>query len=361
MTRLPPSARRSLHSALRDYRGGESSLEQFAAKKAVVLAFIGCECPVARLYGPRLAQLAKDYEGKGVQFLGIDANQQDGVSQIARFAKDSGVEFPILKDVNNVLADQLGVERTTEVLVLDAERQVRYRGRIDDQYNVGISRTKTTQNDLSRALDELLAGKPISQPTTPAVGCFIGRVHKPAATGAVTFAKDVAPIFNKHCVECHRPGEIGPFSLTSYEEAIGWADTIDEVVRQGRMPPWHADPKFGHFANDIRLSVDEKKTIADWIAAGTPEGDPRDAPTAPTFAAGWRIPKPDVVLHDSQAFQGEGDRNDRLPVLRHRYRLHGRQMDPGRRGETELPGRRPSRCSSSHSRPASRWFSILVP
>ena len=92
---------------------------------------------------------AKDYEGKGVQFLGIDANQQDGVSQIARFAKDAGVEFPILKDVNNVLADQLGVERTTEVLVLDAERQIRYRGRIDDQYNVGISRTKTTQNDLS--------------------------------------------------------------------------------------------------------------------------------------------------------------------------------------------------------------------
>ena len=107
---------------LRDYRGAETSLEQFAAKKAVVLAFVGCECPVARLYGPRLAKLAKDYEGKGVQFLGIDANQQDGVSQIARFAKDAGVEFPILKDVNNVLADQLGVQRTTEVLVLDAER-----------------------------------------------------------------------------------------------------------------------------------------------------------------------------------------------------------------------------------------------
>ena len=107
---------------LRDYRGAETSLEQFAAKKAVVLAFVGCECPVAKLYGPRLAKLAKDYEARGVQFLGIDANQQDGVSQIARFAKDAGVEFPILKDVNNVLADQLGVQRTTEVLVLDADR-----------------------------------------------------------------------------------------------------------------------------------------------------------------------------------------------------------------------------------------------
>ncbi len=281
---------------LRDFRGAESSLEQFAAKKAVVLAFVGCECPVAKLYGPRLATLAKAYEAQGVQFLGIDANQQDGVSQIARFARDSGIAFPILKDVNNVLADQLGVERTTEVVVLDGERTIRYRGRIDDQYNVGISRTTTTQNDLSAALDELLAGKPISKPATPAVGCFIGRVRKSPATGTVTFAKDVARILNTHCVECHRPGQIGPFSLTSYEDAIGWADTIDEVVRQGRMPPWHADPRYGHFANDSRLTALEKKTIADWVQAGTPEGDPKDAPPAPVFAEGWRIPKPDVVF-----------------------------------------------------------------
>ena len=187
--------------------------------------------------------------------------------------------------------------------MLDGERAIRYHGRIDDQYNVGISRTKTTQNDLSAALDELLAGKPISKPTTTAVGCFIGKVRKPAATGTVTFAKDVARIFNKRCVECHRPGEIGPFSLTSYEEAIGWADTIDEVVREGRMPPWHADPKYGHFANDGRLTAEEKKTIALWVKAGTPEGDPKDTPAAPTFAEGWRIPKPDVVLTIPKPFK----------------------------------------------------------
>ena len=301
--KAPVNGEKVASFTLRDYRGAETSLEQFASKKAVVLAFVGCECPVARLYGPRLAKLAKDYESRGVQFLGIDANQQDGISQIARFAKDAGVEFPILKDVNNLLADQLGVERTTEVLVLDADRIIRYRGRVDDQYNVGISRTKSKQNDLSDALDEMLAGKPVSRPTTAALGCFIGKVHKPAAEGTVTYAKDVAPIFNKHCVECHHPGEIGPFSLTSYEEAIGWADTIDEVVRQGRMPPWHADPKYGHFANDSRLNTAEKKTIADWIQAGTPEGDPKDLPAPPVFADGWRIPKPDLVLTIPKTFK----------------------------------------------------------
>ena len=176
------------------------------------------------------------------------------------------------------------------------------------------------------------------------MGCFIGRVHKPAATGTVTFAKDVARILNKHCVECHRPGEIGPFSLTSYDEAVGWADTIDEVVRQGRMPPWHADPKYGHFANDSRLSAEEKKTIADWIQAGTPEGDPKDSPRGPKFCRRLAHSEAGRRLHDSQALQSEGDRHDRLPVFCHRYRFHGGQMDSGGRGETELSSRRPSRA-----------------
>ncbi len=288
---------------LRDYRGAERSLDDFASKKAIVLAFVGCDCPVAKQYGPRLASLAKDFEAKGIAFVAIDSNQQDSPTDLARYSKDSGIEFPILKDVNNVLADQLGVQRVSEVFVLDPERVIRYRGRIDDQYNVGISRPKPKRNDLAEALTELLAGKAISQPTTPAVGCFVGRVHKPAVNGAVTYAKDIAPIINKHCLECHRPGEIGPFSMTSYEDVVGWADTIDEVVRQGRMPPWHANPKYGKFANDCRLSEGDKKLIADWVQAGTPEGDKKDLPAAPAFAEGWRIPKPDVVFTVPKPFK----------------------------------------------------------
>ena len=137
----------------------------------------------------------------------------------------------------------------------------------------------------------MLAGKPISQPTTPAVGCFVGRVHKPAAQGAVTYTKDIARILNNRCASCHRPGEIGPFSLTSYDEVIGWADTIDEVVKQGRMPPWHADPHFGQFSNDSRLTETEKKLIADWIQAGTPQGDPRSTQAA-GVCEGCRVPSP---------------------------------------------------------------------
>lgn len=288
---------------IREVRGAERSLGDFADKKVVVLAFLGCDCPLAKLYAPRLASMSREFEKKGVVFLAVNSNQQDSPSDIARYAKDSGIEFPILKDVNNVLADKLGVQRTPEMLVLDGDRVVRYRGRVDDQYNIGIARAKATQNYLRDAIEELLAGKNVSKPNVPAIGCLIGKVHKPAESGKVTYTKHIASILNNRCVECHRAGQIGPFSLTSYEETVGWADMIDEVVQQSRMPPWHADPKYGHFRNEARLSDAEKKLISDWAHDGAPRGDTSDMPPTPTFSEGWRIPKPDVVLTVSRPFK----------------------------------------------------------
>ena len=84
--------------------------------------------------------------------------------------------------------------------------------------------------------------------------------------------------------------------MTNYDEVIGWADTIDEVVKQGRMPPWHADPRFGHFVNDIRLTDVDKKLIADWVQAGTPQGDPMDLPKPPEV-----VPPPAAVCRRSPA------------------------------------------------------------
>jgi peroxiredoxin len=281
---------------LRDYRGAERSLKDFADRKLIVLAFMGSECPVAKVYGPRLAQLSKEFEAKGVAFLGINANQQDSISSIAEYAKLNGITFPILKDVGNHLADQLGAVRTPEVFVLDGERAVRYWGRIDDQYGVGYTRPKIGRRDLALALEELLAGKPVSQPTTTAPGCFIGRVQPEAGKGSVTYCKHIAPILLNRCVECHHPGEIGPFSLTNYEEVIGWTETIREVIEQQRMPPWHADPKYGQFANDSRLPEAERRLILEWIENGTPQGDLKDLPKPVVYTHGWRIPKPDVVV-----------------------------------------------------------------
>lgn len=117
-----------------------------------------------------------------------------------------------------------------------------------------------------------------------------------SAQTAPTFSRDVAPIFFEHCTACHRPGEVAPMSLLTYKDARPWARSIATQVAKGAMPPWHADPSIGHFANARRLSDTQKATIARWVDAGAPEGDPKDLPQAPAYPPGWNIGVPDAVV-----------------------------------------------------------------
>jgi peroxiredoxin len=283
---------------LKDYRGKSVSLADFGDQKAVVLVFLGTECPLAKLYGPRLAQLAKEYESRGVAFIGVNSNTQDSITEIAAHARIHKIKFPILKDLGNKVADQLGAERTPEVFVLDDKRVVRYWGRIDDQYGVGYIRDEPKRKDLQIALDELLAGKPVSKPEIQSVGCHIGRVQTPNKDSDVTYSNQISRLLQKRCVECHREGEIAPFSLTDFDEVVGWAEMIEEVVKDQRMPPWHADPKHGNFKNDRHLLDDEKQLIYDWVANGAPEGDPSKLPPPKEYVSGWQLPKyPDRILN----------------------------------------------------------------
>ncbi len=123
----------------------------------------------------------------------------------------------------------------------------------------------------------------------------------------VTFNKDVLPIAQKNCQTCHRPGEIGPFSLLSYNDARPWAKSIKAAVVSRKMPPWFADPAYGHFANDMRLSDADIKTLTAWVDAGAPEGDPKDAPAPLTFQNGWNL-KPDLVVEMPKPFTLPGNK-----------------------------------------------------
>jgi hypothetical protein len=118
------------------------------------------------------------------------------------------------------------------------------------------------------------------------------------ATSAATvmYSKDVAPIIQKNCVVCHRPGEVAPMSFTSYKEVRPWAKAIREKVVTRAMPPWFADPAHGEFSNDPRLSQKDIDTLVAWVEGGAKEGDPNDSPPNPKFTEGWQIGKPDVVL-----------------------------------------------------------------
>jgi peroxiredoxin len=290
----------------KDVLGGTFTLSQVDSSKIVVFAFLGVDCPLAKRFTPRIVALANKYESRGVVFVAVDANRQDSVSEMAAYARRHGVKFPFLKDLRQTIADRVGATRTPQVIVLDRQHNIRYRGRVDEQFGfaptnraAGYQKTKAERNDLQLAIDELLAGKRVSVPDTEVDGCLIGRDRRPADRPSVTYAKDVAEILNKHCVACHRPNQIAPFALTSYENTVGWADMIVEVTQLNRMPPWHADPKYGDFDNDARLSNEEKKTLVRWAEAGAPEGDSKDLPLPPKFTEGWRIPEPDEIIYMS--------------------------------------------------------------
>ncbi|QDV25072.1 redoxin domain-containing protein [Aureliella helgolandensis] len=276
--------------------GKQVSLDDFASSQAVAIVFLGAECPLAKLYGPRLTDIQEQYAERGVQVLGINSNSQDSLTEVAAYVHRHEIGFPMLKDPGNRIADALGAQRTPEVFLIDHDRIVRYHGRIDDQYGVGYSKERDPKPELTLAIEALLTGQPIALAETKAVGCHIGRVKEIAATGEITFNKHIASIFNSKCMSCHRDGEIAPFTLTGYDDVLGWEDTILEVIDDNRMPPWYADPAHGTFANDARLSELERELIATWVENGMPEGDPKDLPEPPVFATGWQMEEPELVI-----------------------------------------------------------------
>src|SRR6266576_637293 len=118
-----------------------------------------------------------------------------------------------------------------------------------------------------------------------------------------TFSKDVAPILQKHCQTCHRPGEAAPFSMLTYRDTKPWASTIKMVVTQKIMPPWYADPQYGHFSNERSLSPAEIRKLVTWVNGGAQEGDPKDMPPpVKEFVEGCGIPQPDMVFQLPKPF-----------------------------------------------------------
>lgn len=280
---------------LTDFRGREWVSDDFKSKDIVAIVFFGTECPLVKLYAKRLSELQEKL-GDNVQFVGVNANRQDSMTEIAHFAKTTGVEFPLLKDPANKVADLFGAKRTPEVFVFDKQRKLRYRGRIDDQYTYGRQRPEVEREYVLDAIKKIQAGKSPQPQTTEAVGCHIGRIFTEQKSDDINYSKHISRILQNRCVSCHRPGEIAPFSLTDYDEVVGWAEMIREVVNENRMPPWHANPDHGKFANDSSMTKNERKQINAWVENGAPQGDPDDLPEPKKFAIGWQIGEPDFEV-----------------------------------------------------------------
>ena len=282
----------------KDIRALPRSLAEMGTHKAWVLVFTTTQCPLVKKTLPKVAELQRSHKDSDVQFVAINVGTDDTIREMAAQAIDLDVPFAFVKDVDHSCVRALGVQRTPEVVVLDQELHLRYRGRVDDQLRLGGSRPEPTRRDLELALAEVLSGQPVSQPETPVDGCLISPFPAPISDAmSPKFHGEVDAILFQHCTICHRPESAAPFSLLTVDDATAHAQMIAEVVRDETMPPWYASANHGTFQNDPSLTREERRTLLRWIESGCAEGDAASATTVPDPPSSeWRIGEPDLVI-----------------------------------------------------------------
>lgn len=280
----------------KDIRFLPRSLQDLGEHQAYVFVFTNTTCPIVQRSWPKLKRLDAEYRPRGVQIVSVNVGPEDEIPEIAQQGIDFGIDFPLVKDANGGCAAALGVERTPEVVVLDKEHRLRYRGRIDDQLRLGGERPGATREDLKLALEDILAGRAVGVAETPVDGCRITKAEVATSAEPVMFYEHIVPLLQQHCQECHREGGGSPFSLITLEEVASQAEMIAEVVSDRRMPPWYASRQ-QHFANERGLSRTERDQFAVWVQSGRPAGNPERAPPARAFHDGkWEIGDPDLVI-----------------------------------------------------------------
>ncbi|MCU0716320.1 MAG: redoxin family protein [Pirellula sp.] len=244
-----------------------------------VIAFTSTSCPLSKKYLPTLVDIHSDFKARGVRFVLVNCVATDRPDEmkaaLERFT--SNVEYTFDKDLK--LTNHLGATSTTDVFVLDQSNTVIYHGAIDDQYGFGYSIDTPRYTYLRDALEASLEHRPVLVSATAAPGCLLETRQTATASSEITYHNQISRLLQRHCVECHREGGVGPFALDTYEDAIAHAPMIREVVHRGIMPPWFAAPDKNHTAspwiNDRSLSVSEKQQLFAWLDNKMPAGEPK--------------------------------------------------------------------------------------
>jgi thiol-disulfide isomerase/thioredoxin len=296
--------------------------------KAVCYAFLHPTCPLAQRYAPVLAELDKEFDEQGVHFVGVVC-EFDDVDEITGYRDEYAIHFPFLTDRDFHLADALDATTTPEVVLVDAGGRIRYQGRIDDRYKVrGEKSPGTPEPDLKNAILDLLAGREVQLPVTEAVGCPLDRPEVPTTPPQphheITYAEDVLPFLHAQCQRCHSPGQAGPFTLTSYDDAVDWMEQAIEEIEARRMPPAQVESDF-ELLDTKPPTAEQLAMLREWVKTDMPAGDPAKTPKLPPLpdygAFQEDLGPPDIVLEqqsptqcDLFAGQQRGPRDPGPPV-----------------------------------------------
>ncbi|HEV3121805.1 MAG TPA: redoxin domain-containing protein, partial [Isosphaeraceae bacterium] len=300
----PAGAAASKPVALGEIRGLDGQPISLAAPVggATVLVFYSTECPISNSISPALNEIVGAFPVASLKMIGICVDPDLSDADVSRHGREFGLKFPVARDRRGILALRLGAKVTPEAFVVDAQSQVRYQGRIDDQFAARQKRNAhPTSHELRDAIAAVLAGREVAAAFVEPVGCPLPEA--PRAAGAPTFTRDVALLLQKHCQTCHRVGQVGPFPLLTYEQASKRAKDIARVVGERRMPPWKPVPGFGQeLKHPKSLSEREVATLVAWAEGGAPEGDPADLPPPAKFSDDWSLGTPDLVLEPAEGF-----------------------------------------------------------
>jgi len=278
---------------------------------ALAVVFYSTECPISNAYSPTLRAIASASDGadRPLTLVGVCVDADLKAEDVAKHAREFGLTFPVVQDRDGSITARFAAKVTPEAFVYDASKKLRYRGRIDDQFAARGKRNARPQaHELQDAILAVREGRDVAADRVDAVGCPVPRL--PDLASKPTYARDVAPILRANCVQCHRPGQVGPFALETYEQARKRASDIAGVTTERKMPPWKPAADFGpSLKHSKALTADEIATLAKWAEADAPGGDPAELAPAPVFSSDWALGTPDLVVETPSDFvipaQGE--------------------------------------------------------
>ncbi len=313
--------------ALVDLAGQSHELGQNDTGLVRVFVFLSTECPISNGYVPTLnalsQQLNKDAH-KRVELFGVVADPTVSRAQAAKHFEEFKLEMPVLFDASGLLAADLNPTHVPEAFVVDPRGRVVYRGAIDNAWEaLGRRRPRAESHFLADAILAACMGVAPKVALTKPIGCHIELPPIVKSDSKVTFARDIAPLVQARCMNCHRSGQVAPFSLTNYDEVAKHAAQIVEVTQQRIMPPWM--PNSGTMVKTDRLDAYPPKFVGErwltereliliktWAETGRAKGDDADLPPMPIFTDGWHLGQPDIVVKMPEPFTVRADGPDLL-------------------------------------------------
>jgi len=306
--------------SLMDLNGTVHGLEQNDTGLVRAFVFISTECPISNGSIKTLNELhatitkaERAGSEKVAELFGVVSDSTVTRAQAATHGADFKAAFPILFDASGLLAQVLKPSHVPEAFVLDRDGQLVYRGAIDNAWEaIGRRRPKAERAFLADAITAAIDGQPVSVAETKPVGCLFEMPPQGDVHATVTYARDIAPMIQTRCLNCHREGQVGPFALADYDQTAKRARQIVRVTQDRIMPPWIPSPGHDPFVAERWLTDRELELFQVWAEAGRAKGDDADLPPAPKFAEGWRLGRPDMIVKMAEPFTVPADGPDVL-------------------------------------------------